>query len=311
MVALAPLRPDLARHWRALWPWLAIAAGQAAVVTLGGGDYLFGYRHFVLFSLLILALAGDSLGRAVGSRVEALAVPAQALAILAVTGAMAGPPSAKDRAGLLDAGPNDTKTGVSSILHGKVSKYAAAGRFLERLLPADMHWRVASVEVGTVFFYYGGPRLELVGFSDRRVAAGPRLEGAPAFSPKPNPDVVAQERPEVIWLDAWLPSEDGARGWGEAPEALRRRGTPQKLMATIHTYEILHFPPDLVDRLYDFRLAIVNDLRIYFLVRRDLAPVCDQRLRALGLQERSLARAGFTASGDRYVPDAAKRYLPQ
>jgi hypothetical protein len=292
----SPTRRRLA--W-GLLAWFFPALLHFAAVAVHGGDYQEWHRyHTPLFvtSAFAMAIGLPALvkrapkwaERARGRRAKlatASLLVGLSVAVAVWQGAMHELVAAARSKGFVWFG-----TGRSAMTASRITSHVATADVFSWLSEERPEARLASLENGSIWYFYTGTPVELLGWTDRDIASGPLNPVRKIGAADSRCDLAAwvRHRPEVIWLDTQTLEEAHFRS-----EAVARAAHPDKahaLMALLtssrHWWWTRPYflTPYLLDA-YEPRLTIVNDrYRILWLARSDLAAGFDRRLEAAGFR---------------------------
>ena len=147
---------------------------------------------------------------------------------------------------------------------------------------------LATLENGSIWYSYAGRPVEVLGWTTRSIAEGPRNPNPVlgAIDSRLDLGVWERERPEIVWLDTQVseesqfdPSSVVRRSYSDEAHALLAFVSSTRHWWWTQPYFGSRF---LLDA-YDARLTIVNEThRILWFVRSDRARVFDRRLEAAG-----------------------------
>ncbi|MFO0983865.1 MAG: hypothetical protein U1E76_19420 [Planctomycetota bacterium] len=265
------------------------------LVAAGGGDYLPGNRYHTVLVIAVLAgaikLAAPALrrwqapGRA--SLRDAAGGLVAAAAIVLASGTASKVATGLARPAIEAAGDAALfANGLTGMTQSRINGHLRCGRFFSRLTQGMCAVRLASLEVASVFYAYDGPSLDLLGFANRAVATGSD-NPAPRhglFDKKLDPEVIARERPELIWLDTRVLAARAAPATLR-PRAVERVAAMREFLAwsAHHWWTEPYLPAAPLAAGYVCRITLLGaDRCVLWLAREDLAPKFDAQLAALG-----------------------------
>jgi len=281
-------------------PFLFVVAGviHYIAVLAAGGEYVQFNRYFTFLVIGMLACAINTCRTPVSrlsltfrgfrSRLRRLALPlvfAGVVVCILTSNRVVG----RIHQGLrhCKAGTMNTRAwfgqGIDGMNRSRLNNHALTGRFFSRLTKKRPATKLATLEVASVFYFFDGVSVDVLGFVNREVAHHSRRSSPIPGKDirKPDLEVWARERPEIIWLDT--------KFMVQRPVVRPHGGTPGSIMRGFlswsrHSYWTKHYLdiPYILDH-YAGRLTSVNhSYHILWLVRKDVAHEFDGKLESLG-----------------------------
>jgi hypothetical protein len=290
---LAPARVPRALS---LLAWLAPAIVHFFAVALHGGDHHEWHRYHTV--LLVACAAAMSAGlpgvlstaaRVLTPRGLRARLFAAAFLILVSAGVAVVQGTWRElRTATGAEGFRWFGTGLNAMTASRITANAFTSRFFTWLTEGRSVAGLATLEAGSIWHFYSGRPVELLGWTDRRIAEGPR-NPAPVLGvldSRRDLSAWSRESPEIVWLDTQVSDETQFD-----PAAIARREYPNKAAALLaFTSSSRHwwwtrpyFASEYLLDSYEARLTTVNlRYRILWLVRSDAAAAFDRRLERAG-----------------------------
>lgn len=285
--------------------WLVPAGLHLLLVLWAGGDYMPHHRYYTILLVAFLFLGARGLG-ALPARLgaaaplrwlagERWAFPRRALAGLAAALAACALPIGAGLTGTVAENLGGLRyawfgTGVNGMIASRIANHTLTGRFFGAVAPPG--WTLASLEVASAFYFFPGASIDVQGFMNRDVAAGP-AHPAPraAWDRRLDTGVWERERPSIVWLDTVVLSCEPAHAQAlfevlRAAGRMRTRPQANRLMLASSNHwwwTEPYFDSAWLLGAYVARPTVVDGYALLYLVRADLAAEHDARL----------ARAGF------------------